>query len=125
MSAGVGILLGVGLLFALHQLLQALAGRLSRRKEGEPVPDPRFGGDQLIWFHSRTCAPCRAMEPVIRRLESQGRARVVDVHQELSVARAFGVMATPTTVRVRDDRILAVRSGVLAPEQLEALLGSD
>lgn len=127
MTAGIGILAGCLLVVGAIVAVQLFAGRYARRLEGEPVPSlpgplgERLRGDVVLWFHSATCGPCKAMEPGIRALEAQGLAIVIDAHTQVDVARAFGVMATPTTVVVQGGRIQRVRMGVLGPAELASL----
>lgn len=127
MSPGIAILVGVVGTFAVLGLIQAVASRRAKALEGEPVPDlpgpigDAVRGTTLVWFHSPTCGPCRAMHPTIAAMEREGRAVAVDVSTDLDVAKAFNVFATPTTVKIVDGRILAVRMGALSPAQLAAL----
>lgn len=127
MSPGILILavclVGVGLAWGLSQWL---ASRASTRI-GQPVqdllPDSDVASepDTLLWFHSPTCGPCRAMEPAIQALIQAGRARAIDVTEQPEVARMFGVMATPTTVRVKHGQVEKVHTGFLSASALEAL----
>ncbi|MCA9573014.1 MAG: thioredoxin family protein [Myxococcales bacterium] len=128
MNAGIGLLLGCLAVVGFLWGSQLVMSRLARRNEGQPVPGvdgpmrEKLDGDVLVWFHSKSCGPCRAMEPGVRQLAAEGRAEIVDVHENLPLAQAFGVMATPTTVHVKGGRIEAVRTGMLRPEELRALL---
>ncbi len=123
MSAGVAILLGVALVFGAMLAMQAWMGAKMRASEGREVPDLGPLGDpegRLVWFYGPNCGPCHAMHPAVDALGD--RVIQVDVSQHFEVARAFGVMATPTTILVRDGRIATVRPGAMRPGDLEALL---
>lgn len=128
MSDGIWLLLPILAGFASAVAFQAVLARRSRRREGTavgalPAPHDAWAReDALWWFHSPTCGPCRAMRGEVADLEASGRLHVVDVSTHPEVARALTVMATPTTVHIRDGRIVAVRVGVLRRDQLEALL---
>lgn len=130
MSPGVSILVGILAVFGLLALLQWMLSRRVRALVGKPAPalpppfDERARGDVLFWFHSPTCGPCRAMEPYIEQLAARGAAESVDVMVHPEVAQAFGVMATPTTIHVRSGRVLDVRTGVLGPAVLAAILAT-
>ncbi len=119
------VLAGVGLMW----IVQVLLARTARQREGTevgPVPEPFDGlvrGDTLLWFHSPSCGPCRAMRGDVEAMQAQGRLHAVDVSRHLDVARAMSVMATPTTVRVRHGRIVEVRTGVMRLEALERMAG--
>ncbi len=57
----------------------------------------------LLNFHSDSCAPCIAMEPVVRRLASEGfDIRRVDVQQQQQLVRRFQIKQVPTFVAVTD-----------------------
>lgn len=120
MSAGVALLLGA---LALVAGLVALQASLTRARVGQaaaslgPLGDPE---GKLVWFHGPSCAPCRAMHPAVRALGD--RVIAVDVSEHLDLARAYGVMATPTTVRVHRGQIVDARAGLLRPPELAAML---
>lgn len=128
MSLGVWIFSVVLGMVAMAVAMQFAMSRAARASEGKLAPelDGPLGaavkGDTLVWFHSPTCGPCRAMEPAVEALERSGQAIIVDVSKRLDVAQAFGVMATPTTIRIRGGQIESVRTGMLRPEALAALL---
>ena len=126
MSWGVVILVvvvgGVGLLWAFGQLMQ----RQAKAAEGQSVralvgDAPGDLDDVVLWFHSPSCGPCRAMEPLVQELVDAGKARAVDVFEEPDLARSFGIMATPTTVRVRGGTVETVKTGFLNQAALESL----
>jgi thiol-disulfide isomerase/thioredoxin len=128
MSPGVAVFLGaIGVLATLYALRRWMDAQV-RRSEGVAAPplDGPLGeavrGTTLLWFHSPTCGPCRVMKPAIESLVTEGSAHSIDVQQHLEVAQAFGVLATPTTIAIVDGHIRAVRTGVLRPEALRALL---
>ena len=123
MTTGLWLLLGILLGFAALFAMQRWLARLGRASEGQPAAPLGPLGDaegKLVWFHAPTCAPCRAMHADIRALGEQ--AIEVDVSRRPDLARAYGVMGTPTTVRVKDGRIAAARVGRLGRDQLAALL---
>jgi thiol-disulfide isomerase/thioredoxin len=125
MSPGLALFLGIVSVFAVLGLVQWAFGRRARALQGQPVPDLPSAhadlaeADIVVWFHSPTCGPCKAMEPFVDALVEQGRARSVDVSTDLDVAMAFGVMATPTTIRLQNGRVTAVRTGGMGPTALE------
>lgn len=108
----------VGLLGAGQWML----ARSARGLEGRPVPadlqGSEFDRNGLLWFHSPACAPCRTMAPHVERWVGNGLVRPVDVFESPEVARAFGVLSTPTTVAVRDGQVVGVDVGVLRAEAL-------
>lgn len=126
MSLGVGILVAALLAVGALLALQAFAHVRTREQVGTQAPAldglPRHGV-ALVWFHSPTCGPCRAMKPAITAVAGAGATVVhIDVSQRPDVAQAFAVMATPTTVLVREGVVRDTRVGAQRREQLEALL---
>ncbi|EMI15963.1 Thioredoxin domain-containing protein [Rhodopirellula maiorica SM1] len=58
-------------------------------------------GAILIDFSSSQCPPCRAMQPVLAKLEQSGvPVRHVDVQAEPDLTRRYGIRQTPTFVVV-------------------------
>lgn len=118
-----GALLAVGFLIAVQWLVQR---RMSAMK-GQPAPAipgvVDSGEDAVLFFHSPSCGPCRMMEPHVTALaRDDERVRSVDVSTDLETARAYGVMATPTTVLVRGGSIAEVRMGAMPPDALAAMV---
>jgi thiol-disulfide isomerase/thioredoxin len=53
----------------------------------------------VLEFSSQNCGPCRAMAPIVHRLQQQGYAiRTVDIDRERELARRFRIDRVPTTV---------------------------
>ncbi len=98
----------------------------SRRQIGRAVDSDLSGsgtGDRLIYFYSAKCAPCRSMTPIIDQLaEEHPQVNKVDVLSDMETARSFNIRATPTTVLVKDNRILDIALGSKTQTQLEKLL---
>jgi thioredoxin 1 len=98
----------------------------ARRQIGHPIESQAPGGgegDRMIYFFSPRCGPCRNMTPIIDRLSEQNpQVFKVDVLQDHETARAFSIRATPTTILVKDNRVLAVSLGAKSRRQLETLL---
>ncbi|MBN1197569.1 MAG: thioredoxin family protein [Candidatus Aminicenantes bacterium] len=108
--------------------VQVWAHRKARRMRGKPAPpleiipgwSPSPGKPVLIYFHAPGCRACRTMTPLVRELQRERNdVYMLNAAEEKAAARAFGVMATPATVRVRDGRITDV---ILGPRQRSDLL---
>jgi len=73
----------------------------------------------LVEFWSTTCGYCRMVEPVVRDLSrwKTGRLKIllVNIQEELPLARRFEAMATPTFVLFRNGQQLARIDG--APKE--------
>jgi thioredoxin 1 len=96
----------------------------SRRMVGKSVSGNLFdSADQLIYFYSANCGPCRAMTPIIDRLaENHDKVMKVDIAQDPNAAREYGIRATPTTILVKGHVIKEVMLGAKSQRTLEQLL---
>ncbi|OHV46486.1 thiol reductase thioredoxin [Parafrankia colletiae] len=76
----------------------------------------------LIDFQADWCPPCRMMRPILRQVASElaGRLRVVEVDVDASprTALAYGVLAMPTMVVVRDGQAVATLVGARSCRRL-------
>jgi thioredoxin 1 len=102
-----------------------------RAMQGKPVPSlPGALGARvakatkaLVYFHSPGCGACRPITPRMRALREKNDAVfVVDVMEDLDVARALGVLATPTTIEIDDGKIAGVFVGRV-PDEVYARFG--
>lgn len=92
--------------------LEGRVGKLMKRKAGA-----------LFYFYSPSCAPCRAMTPIVKEMASRDeRVQPVDISRDLTIARRFGVMATPTVVQVREGLVTRVLVGPQPEQVLRGLL---
>ena len=122
-----GLLLVVGLIVFM-QLRVLLA---ARKRQGQPAPDfsallsaqQQGAGRLLLYFYTEHCGPCKSMAPHIDALAAQtGKVVKVDVAQHIDLARAFGVLGTPTVVVVQGGLIETMQVGGMTPAKLERLL---
>lgn len=83
----------------------------------------------LVEFTAPSCAPCTAARRVLETVAADRddvSVRVVDVGDELELARAHGVLRTPTTFAVAaDGAVLGRVAGVPEPEAIAALLDAS
>lgn len=122
------ILIGVMALFMAMPLYIWLG---SKRLQGRAAPDyaalltpQQQGRDKLLfYFYSEHCGPCRTLAPLIDGMaERYGNVVKVDVAQQPSVSRQFGIRVTPTLVLVDAGRVAKVLLGAVSERQLEVLL---
>jgi thioredoxin 1 len=107
-------------------LVPVLTYLAARRQLGRPIdselPDS-VSGDRLLYFYSDKCGPCRHMTPIVDQLaETNTQVVKVDVLADKETARRFHIRATPTTVLVKENRILDIALGSKTQTQLEKLL---
>ena len=115
----------VGLMVTM-QLVIRLKVRALR---GKPLPvlagpwPQRLGGraSSLLYFFSPGCGACRPLTPRFQEMSQRrpGSVFVVNVADDLPLARALGVMATPSIVEVTNGIIVGYHVG-RPPEPLMA-----
>ncbi|MBI5497485.1 MAG: thioredoxin family protein [Deltaproteobacteria bacterium] len=111
---------GAGALVALMVVTQVMVRRRAAALRGQPAPAlPGPLGTQvsrarqsLLYFFSPSCSACRVTTPCMRALREQNAdVHLVDVSQDLAVASALGVMATPSTVEIVEGKVAAYHVG--------------
>lgn len=126
------LLVMVGLFVALLVGMNVFVRLRARAMRGRPLPElPGAAGrsiarsaNALVYFFSPQCAACRTLTPQIRALAKSNKSVfAVDVTQDLELARALRIMATPSTVEVAHGRVVDVHVGLL-PAGVLARYGS-
>lgn len=129
---GWSIGIAVGSFLALNVGLQLVMRRRAAAMRGAKLPAlPGATGAQvarqpraLLYFFSPTCGACRPITPRVREL-AKGNPGVfaVDVTQDLALAQALSVMATPSTVEVTDGVVTGYHVGPI-PADVWARFGA-
>jgi thiol-disulfide isomerase/thioredoxin len=71
----------------------------------------------LVYFFSPSCGACVRLTPRFRELSQKNPAVfVVDVMQDMALARGLGVMGTPSVVEIADGKIVGYHVGNIPPE---------
>jgi thioredoxin 1 len=89
-----------------------------------PVGKAIQRGDRvLLYFFSPGCGACRPMTPMIEKI-SKSRKNVfpIDISRDMTIARKFGVMGTPSTVLVETGKISEFLVGPQPEEKLRSLI---
>jgi len=89
----------------------------AKTKEGMMVESFSNG---VIYFYSQRCGACKAMEPQVEALTKELEVKKVDVFSEdgQREAKKFGVMATPTTVLVKNGKVHKVFVGIVSADKI-------
>ncbi len=126
METFAGIVIALVVLFFYMQFRMV---RRMKRMEGTEAPRNEFtdssAGNEprLLYFYTPTCHACKAMTPQVENLmERYDNVQKVDLSQSMEMARQFGIMATPTTILVKEGKIEKVLVGAKREQQLEELL---
>jgi len=124
------LLAGLVLVLLLVAALQIALFIKARRQEGREAPPfetvlPEGVSPQsrmLFYFYSEHCGPCKSVTPLIDDLAERHDGVVkVDVRRHMETARRFGVMGTPSLVRVDDGTISRVHMGGVTAKRLEQM----
>lgn len=113
------------LLFNLWPLWRAyrVRGRAIPELDSVLTDDQRRQPRLLVYFWGPTCGMCRHMTPVIDQLALERPDVVkVDVAESATLARHFGVMATPSLALVERGVIRKLVVGARTEPQIRALL---
>lgn len=80
----------------------------------------------LVDFYADWCAPCKAMEPVIREVakSTSGKVRVIKINIDKNeeTARTFNVAAVPTFILFKKGNILWRHPGMIDKPSLLSVL---
>lgn len=127
-SLAVGLTIMFVLMIGLQKFLQAQMAK----SKGQPAP--QLDGDHgaaiasneasVFYFFTPSCNACRVMTPVVKKMATTNdKVFPVDVSQDMATAQKFGVMATPTTIVVKEGIIAEILVGAQSRSKLEALMG--
>ncbi len=83
---------------------------------------------QVIRFHAEWCGPCRAYAPTWNKVVSENTEPEVEfleinVDKDVSgLAAEYKIMSLPTTVVVKEGKIVAKKTGGLSENELKVLI---
>lgn len=111
------IALFIALFFGLMLGLRFYAGIRSRKMQGRKVESLKDG---IVYFYSERCGACRLMKPEVEKLKESVNVKEMDVTKPegFQMARELGIMATPTTLVVKDGIIKKVFVGVVRHQRI-------
>ena len=82
-------------------------------------------GDYLVDFYTHSCAPCKAMHPVLEEISkefSEVTIAKVEVTNNPQASHMYGVMSVPTLMVLRDSKIKEVTRGFQNKAMIRAML---
>ena len=82
-------------------------------------------GNVIVDFYTRTCAPCRALHPVLEEISNEFSnltVTKVEVTQNPDLSQMFGVMSVPTVVFMKDSKVKHVSQGFSTKENFKSLV---
>ncbi len=128
MTTALYVVGGVLLLFFGMQFFVIWKSKRSKGKKieglkGQIGKSVANSGRVLAYFYSPSCAACRTQTPVVEKLQSEfSNVFKVNVADDLDTARAFGVMATPTTAIVNGGIVEELLIGAKTEKELRSYL---
>lgn len=117
---GIALAVVVGGFILLNVAVQLTARSRAAALKGAPVPElPGDTGKRisaskraLVYFFSPQCGACRAITPRVRELSKKHPGVfAVDVMQDMGIASALRVMATPSSVEIADGKVVGYHIG--------------
>ena len=122
-------------ILALGSLILFLKWRVDiaqKNFEGRDVPeaiktDSQHPDGALYYFYHPMCGPCRKMEPVIDHLMQKypDRVKKLNVAENQKLTLDIGIKVTPTSVYIKNNKIIKALIGSMSEKTLEALLLPD
>ncbi|HAV39494.1 MAG: thioredoxin family protein [Aquificota bacterium] len=91
--------------------------RRARKMQGKEFEAIKDG---IVYFYSERCGACKMMKPEIEKLKEKVKVLEMDVAKPegYKMAQELGILATPTTLVVRDGIIRKVFVGVVKSERI-------
>lgn len=85
-------------------------------------------GIVLVDFFATWCGPCRMMSMILEEIEEEVKDKVkivkIDVDENESLARKFGIMSIPTVLLYVDGKMYEKHVGLWQKESLLELINS-
>ena len=81
-------------------------------------------GNVVVDFYTSTCAPCRALTPVMEEISSEYKNTLVakvEVTQNPDISQMFGVMTVPTVIFMTDCKVNHVVRGFSGKDSYKTL----
>lgn len=82
-------------------------------------------GNVLLDFYTTTCAPCRALHPVLEEISKEWsslKVCKVNVNNNFDLSQQFGVMSVPTLVLMVDSKVREVSQGFPGKDAVKSMV---
>jgi thioredoxin 1 len=121
----------LGIVLLLIGGMQAMVFARARRMRGKKIEAPagatgsamRGGERELFYCYRPGCSACHAVTPVIQALQQEhANVQMVNTAEDMALARALGVMATPTVVLIDAGTVREFIVGARPASTFRALL---
>lgn len=103
--------------------------RMAKRCEGLAAPDTSavdagvIADKRVYFFHAEHCGPCKAISPLVDSVREEFPNLIkVDVAENMDLAQAFGIAATPSFIAVCDGVVSEVKLGGVSASWLRERL---
>ncbi|MCS6957424.1 MAG: thioredoxin family protein [Aquificaceae bacterium] len=111
------IALFLALFFGFMMTLKIYAGIRSKRMQGREFKGLDNG---VVYFYSERCGACKLMKPEVEKLKE--KIRVLEANlatpEGFRLAQDMGIVATPTTLVIKDGIIKKVFVGVVRHQRI-------
>lgn len=82
-------------------------------------------GNVLVDFYTQTCAPCKALNPILEEISQEFKeikVAKVDVANNPEISQSFGIMSVPTMIFMRDCQVKKMVRGLFNKEILRSMI---
>jgi len=82
-------------------------------------------GNVLVDFYTDTCAPCKAMNPILEEISEEYadvKVAKVDVVRNPDMSQMFGVMSVPTFIFIKNRRVKSTIQGLSNKQALKLMI---
>jgi thiol-disulfide isomerase/thioredoxin len=78
---------------------------------------------KAIYFSTQTCAPCKALKPIVQHVSKnlQVPVQYIDAQIDTQQAAKYSVNQVPTIVILEDDTVIRRHTGLASQSQIQIL----